>query len=159
MTSDNESDCEVELDCETELEYVAEHFQTTINNNDFDNSDNMSCDSRTSADYEAERQYIEERFPNASFDICIDKDVLKEKLTDERTIVIKQTFTCYCHDPKYTNCDRPQPKYFVITNDNMTIENVIDELIRQNMTADCNHRFLEIFQQQTDAQFCIGFGS
>ena len=122
--------------------------------------------------YEAERQhnidsqqfdedfeFINNRFPDANFTICLKPDELKEKISDEKQIVIKQTFSCYCYDTKYTGVDRPQPKFFVITNDNMTVENVIDELIRQNMTADCNHQFFEGFYQATDAQYEMRFGS
>ena len=104
-------------------------------------------------------EFINNCFPDANFTICLKPDELNDKISDEKQIVIKQTFTCYCHDTKYTGVDRPQPKYFVITNDNMTVENVLDELISQNMTADCNHQFLEGFDQATDVQFELGFGS
>tara|TARA_R100000951_G_scaffold2414_1_gene3800 strand:+ start:4180 stop:4638 length:459 start_codon:yes stop_codon:yes gene_type:complete len=103
-------------------------------------------------------EFINNRFPDAKFTICLKPDELNDKISDEKQIVIKQTFSCYCHDTT-ANYDRPQPKFFVITNDNMTIENILDELIRQNMTADCNHQFFEGFYQATDAQYEMRFGS
>ena len=106
-----------------------------------------------------EVDFFNKRFPDAKFSICLRQDELKEKISDEKQVAIRQTFTCYCHDTKYTGIDRPQPKFFVIKNDNMTVENVLDELIRQNMTADCNHQFLEGFYKHTDAQYELFFGS
>ena len=46
-----------------------------------------------------------------------------------------------------------------IKNDIMSVENVIDELIKQDCKADCNHSFLEFFEKKTDVQFDIFFGS
>lgn len=129
-----------------------------------DNSNASESDEDT-RDYEAEIKYIDKRFPNAKFDISIDVSKLKDKLSDETEIVIKQTFCCGCYlryehmlldDNSHL---RPPNKYFVIRNDNMTIENIIDELIKQNMTTECDHRFLEGFDKETHIQYSMFFGS
>ena len=121
--------------------------------------------SDSSRDYEAEFKYIEKRFPNAEFSICIDVSKLKEYLTDEKEIIIKQQFSCGCYlryDDMFLDDNthlRPPNKYFIIKNDNMTIENILDELIKQKMTTDCDHHFLEGFEKETDIQWGLCFGS
>jgi len=107
--------------------------------------------------------YLQERFKNAKFVISMDKNELKEILTAEKTIVIKQEFNCYCFNGVCECCNealiRPKTRYFVIKNDIMSVENVIDELIKQDCKTYCNHNFLEFFDKQTDVQFGMFFGS
>jgi len=109
--------------------------------------------------FDADMDFINHRFPDAKFTICFTPDEIKERLSDESQIVVKQTFICYCHDTKYTGVDRPQSKFYVINNAEMTVENILDELIKQNMTVECNHQFLERILKQTDAQYELQFGS
>tara|TARA_B100001094_G_C18142907_1_gene778933 strand:- start:1016 stop:1363 length:348 start_codon:yes stop_codon:yes gene_type:complete len=113
---------------------------------------------KTEEQYEADFKYIEERFKDANFTISIDKDILKDKLTDKKEIVIKQYFFCACYGCGDIN-NRPPNKYFIIRNDNMTYENIIDELIKQNMKAECDHRFLESFDKETEMQYGMFLGS
>ena len=107
--------------------------------------------------------YLQERFTGANFTISMDKKELNKILSTEKIIIIKQDFNCYCFDG-YCECcneeiERPKTKYFVIKNDIMSVENVIDELIKQDCKTYCNHNFLEFFDKQTDIQFGMSFGS
>tara|TARA_R110001599_G_scaffold23221_2_gene85426 strand:+ start:528 stop:860 length:333 start_codon:yes stop_codon:yes gene_type:complete len=105
-------------------------------------------------DYEAEYKFIKERFGDNNFNICLPMRELKDKLTDEDQIIIKQDFKCYCYGD-----NPPINKYFLIKNKEMTNENIIDDLIKQGLTAECNHSFLECISKQTTSQFSLGFGS
>ena len=101
--------------------------------------------------------WMDERFKDANFTVSIPKNELDDLLSEEPQIIIKQTFTCPCYNCEC--CDRPMNKFFCITNDNMTQANVIDELIKQNLECDCDHNFLEGFDQETDIQFGMCMGS
>ena len=75
-------------------------------------------------------------------------------LSTEPVIVVKQTFKCYCYDAA------PHPaKFYVVKGGELTLRYVTEELARQGMEFECNHRFFEGFDQQTDIQFEIGCGS
>ena len=100
--------------------------------------------------------YLGERFKDAKFTICMDNKELKEILTTEKVIIVKQDFSCSCFNEELI---RPKTRFFTIKNDIMSVENVIDELIKQDCKADCNHSFLEFFEKKTDVQFDIFFGS
>jgi hypothetical protein len=108
--------------------------------------------------YDADFEYIQQRFPNAKFDIGIDRNKLTDLLTTDKQIIIKQDFFCRCYGCGDIN-NRPPNKYFIINNDVMSYENVIDELIKQNCIADCDHNFLELIVKKTDVQYELWFGS
>ena len=101
--------------------------------------------------------WMNERFKDAKFSVDIPKNELDYLLSEEPQIIIKQTFICPCY--KCECCDKLPNKFFCITNNNMTQANVIDELIRQNLECKCDHFFLEGFDQETDIQFGLFFGS
>tara|TARA_R110000823_G_scaffold307946_1_gene431357 strand:- start:374 stop:721 length:348 start_codon:yes stop_codon:yes gene_type:complete len=113
---------------------------------------------KTEEQYDADYKYIKERFPNAGFDIGIDRDKLTDLLTTDKQIIIKQDFFCRCYGCEDID-HRPPNKYFIINNDVMSYENVIDELIKQNCVTDCDHNFLELIVKKTDVQYELWFGS
>jgi len=108
--------------------------------------------------YDEDFEYIQQRFPNAGFGIGIDRNKLKDLLTTDKQIIIKQDFFCRCFNCGDIN-NRPPNKYFIINNDVMSYENVIDELIKQNCITDCDHNFLEKIEQKTEVQYELWFGS
>ena len=113
---------------------------------------------KTDEQYDADFKYINERFPNAKFDIAIDRDKLTDLLTTDKQIVIQQKMNCRCYGCGDIN-HRPPNKYFIINNDVMSYENVLDELIKQNCFTDCDHNFLEKIEQKTECQYELWFGS
>lgn len=113
---------------------------------------------KTDEQYDADFKYINERFPNAKFDIAIDRDKLTDLLTTDKQIVIQQKMNCRCYGCGDIN-HRPPNKYFIINNDVMSYENVLDELIKQNCFTDCDHNFLEKIEQKTECQWELWFGS
>lgn len=111
-----------------------------------DNCNGDECNEKTEEEYEEEMRKIEEEFPNAKFTIAINYDDLDEKITDEKQIVIKNAYTCYCYEGNYRPTD-----YFIVSNDNITNRIVIQELIRQGFDPDCNHNFLEFFHKTSNS--------
>ena len=108
--------------------------------------------------YDADFDYIQKRFKDAKFCVGIDRNKLKDLLTTDKQIIIKQDFFCRCYGCGDIN-NRPPNKYFIINNDVMSYENVIDELIKQNCITDCDHNFLEKIEQKTEVQYELWFGS
>ena len=102
--------------------------------------------------------YLQERFAGANFTISMDKKELNKILSTEKRIVIKQDFNCYCFDG-CCNEERPKTRFFVIRNDIMSVENVIDELIKQDCNTYCDHHFLEFFDKKTEVRFEMIYGS
>ena len=113
---------------------------------------------KTEEQYQEEFKYIEKRFPDAQFDVSIAREKLTDIITTDKQIIIKQDYFCSCWGCKDVN-NRPPNKYYIINNDVMSYENVIDELIKQKLVADCDHRFLELITKTTDIQYSLWFGS
>ena len=116
-------------------------------------------DQKSDEQYSYEMEQIYNMFPNAKFDIAIQLEDLHEVVTDNKEVVIKNTYSCYCYDDCNRNTD-----YFYITAKNgckMTNKFIIQELINQGLSLDCNHRFLEGFMKSknSDCQFEIVVGS
>ena len=110
----------------------------------------------TDDEYQKEYEYIESEFPNAKFSICIPMCDLDNVISNEKTIIIRRNYYCYCYDMNDKKRD-----HYVITHDNMTYRNVIHEMIRQDISFDCNHRFLEAIEpthkdNHTQFQFSMG---
>ena len=106
---------------------------------------------------EREFRIIDEMFPNAQFTPSIDLDDLDNIVTDKKEIIIQQTFTCYCYD----NMNK-SPKYFTIKcgeNESLTNKYIINELIKKGLKVNCNHRFLEGFDQLHDNMYLFSCGS
>lgn len=110
--------------------------------------------------YEYEREQINKMFPHALFDIVLELEELDEVVTEETSIVVKQTYNCYCYDDCKKNTD-----FFHITCnpcEKMTNKFIIQELINQKLNLqECNHRFLEGFikSKNSDCQLEIVVGS
>jgi hypothetical protein len=100
--------------------------------------------------FECERKIIDELFPNAQFEISIELENLDSIITTKKEIKLLQTFDCYCYQgiEGTSNANTKSDKLFIIKSNNnpMTIRYIINELIKQNFTLECNHRFLEELQ-------------
>jgi hypothetical protein len=108
--------------------------------------------------YKIEQQQIEERFPSAKFHICISLNESDNVISYEDTIVIKITHNCYCYDL----CPRETEWVYVIAcNQHRGITNAdcLEALIKEGYNAECNHHFLEGFNQLTECMFEPMFGS
>ena len=109
-----------------------------------------------------EEKYIEnfekvyQMFPDAKFDIAIDFDDLDNIVTNEKHMVIKHVNDCRCY--KKTNI---KTRFFFIQGDKLTNKFIINELIKQGLTLDCDHRFLEGFHKlpDSDVQYELVIGS
>ena len=106
--------------------------------------------------YENDIKYFENKFPDAKFEICIDRDELDFKISDQNPIILKRDRNCYCY--KGTPLEG-KPQYFVINNSNMTMENVLKEFIKQQPESFCNHCYFEGIENINDTQFKMFFGS
>tara|TARA_R100000655_G_scaffold80022_1_gene119440 strand:+ start:1033 stop:1434 length:402 start_codon:yes stop_codon:yes gene_type:complete len=105
---------------------------------------------RTDEEWSEQIDYSVKKFDHAKFVCYIFKDTLQFDFSKEKMVVIKQTFNCSC----FNNDNRPQNKYFVINNNNnLTLEEVIEELIKQGFEAGCDHYFLDDIEQETDVQY------
>ena len=112
-------------------------------------------DEKTDEQYDREIQLIDEMFPNAEFAIAVGFENLEHKITDKKFIIVKSDYDCYCYDL----CNKP-PDYFYIHGENMTYRYVLEQLIKQGLTLECNHRFVEIITQIGDSNvFEIWTGS
>ena len=95
------------------------------------------------------------KFPGALFSIAIDDSELDDILSESDQIMIKQNFDCDCLHVKRV------PRYFRIKGfgNSLTNRYVIKELIKQRLSLECNHIFLEGFIKNTDCQFELITGS
>ena len=93
-------------------------------------------------------------FPGARFNVAISSKETKDIVSDEKRITIKHTRSCYCYG------DNPLPtQYFTIEGSELTNKYVIEQLIIQGLHMDCNHYFLEGFNNIYDDVFEIMVGS
>ncbi len=105
-------------------------------------------------DYTFEIDLIDKMFPNAKFVIAIDIEELDDIVTDRTNIVIKNTYDCYCYDGVKKIAD-----YFYISGERITNKFIINKLIEQGLSLNCNHCFVEGFFKETSCQFGICTGS
>ena len=63
---------------------------------------------------------------------------MKDPISKKKVTLI-QTFNCYCYDTS----PRPTKTFIIKSNKPMTNRYIINELIKQDFTLDCNHCFLE----------------
>lgn len=118
-------------------------------------NDMSTDDEKTDEQYDQENQLIDEMFPNAQFTIAVDFKKLEHKITDKKFIIVKSVYDCYC----YNFCNKP-PDYFYIHGENMTYRYVLEQLIKQGLSLDCNHQFVETICQIGDSNvFEIWTGS
>lgn len=107
---------------------------------------------KTDEQYEAEMKLIDEIFGDAKFNVSIDINELDNLLTEQKHIIIKSDYKCYCYD----NQPR-QAEYFEICGECITIKYVLKELMRQNLTLNCNHCFIEFFEKSIDSEIQYEF--
>tara|TARA_B110001469_G_C9461892_1_gene232711 strand:+ start:329 stop:664 length:336 start_codon:yes stop_codon:yes gene_type:complete len=108
----------------------------------------------TDEEYAKELEEMERLFPDAKFEVTICLNELNDIVTSKKKITIQHTYTCYCYG------DDPLPtKYFIIEGDKLTNKYIIDELIKQGLTMNCNHIFLEGFNELHDNMYEIMVGS
>ena len=107
--------------------------------------------------YEKEMLLLEQMFPDANFTISIGIDAMGILVTDDTQMIVKHIYNCGCYDDN----ERPNTKYYSITGAQLTYRYVIDSLITQGLTLDCDHHFMEGFIQceDSDCQFEIMIGS
>ena len=89
--------------------------------------------------FEFQQKIIDELFPNVKFSICIDFNDLNKVVTTKKKATLIQTFDCYCYDTSPV----PTKTFIIKSNKPMTRRYIINELIKQDFTLDCNHCFLE----------------
>lgn len=98
-------------------------------------------------DFQFQQEELNRMFPDAKFTIALSLDELDDVISPLDKIIVKQTFNCYCYGGVPAS-DAPVPRWFPIHCDEgekMTKRVVIRELVRQGLSLDCNHRFLEGF--------------
>ena len=110
-------------------------------------------------DEELQREFriIDDMFPGADFTPSIRLKDLDDIVTEEKEIIIKQDFTCYCYD----NMNK-FPKYFTVKckeNESLTNKYIMTELMKQKMKIDCDHRFVEGFNHLNDNIYEMWTGS
>lgn len=116
----------------------------------------MSDIEYTDEQYEEMFEEIDRLFPDANFSIGINYlPILDELLTDKKHIFISNDRYCYCWD----GIDAPKKVFFEIKGDRLTYRYVLNELIRQKLNPECNHRFLEGIIKKTDIEYSLYFGS
>ena len=109
---------------------------------------NNTTQEKTEEQYQTEFNLINEMFSDAKFNVSIDIDELDDVLSTEKTIVVKQTFTCHC----YSNCNK-HPSFYIIRGETMSQKYVIQELINQKFKIECDHQFIEGFDKLNETQF------
>jgi hypothetical protein len=108
-----------------------------------------------SYDFEEEQQKMNEMFPNCKFSICIDIDEMNDIISEEPQIII-QCNPCNGYCKKSGN----RIYIYVYNNGNgITNKDMIQAMIDANYDPDCNHIFLETWEQMNDVTFYPLFGS
>jgi hypothetical protein len=115
-----------------------------------------NCNEDSDIDYDAENDLINSIFPNAKFTICINSKQLDDVVTDKQEIIIKLDFPCYCHDGNPRNTE-----YYTVTGNKITIRTMLNVLVENEVSFDCDHRFLEGFSlcANSDCQYEVWMGS
>ena len=109
---------------------------------------------KTEEEMENEFDLIDKMFPGAKFVIAIDIEELDDVVTERTNIVIKNTYDCYCYAGVNKIAD-----YFYISGERITNKFIINKLIEQGLSLNCNHCFIEGFDKESDCQFGISAGS
>lgn len=110
------------------------------------------------AEYEAEQKIIEEMFPNCPFDVSVNSGELEDDL-GQNQIEIVLNRNCYCWDNvgprKLSVCVKPQEN-----NVSVKVKDAIYALADVYGPGwQCNHRFLEGFDEITPGVFEVFMGS
>ena len=108
---------------------------------------------KTEEEYEKEFKELDEMFPNANFTVSIPIEDIDDIVSTENVIMVKCSYNCHC----YSACPKV-PNWFNIrcpTDGKITNRTILNELVKQNLNLECNHQFIEGFDQLTDIQFDI----
>lgn len=100
----------------------------------------------------------EKEFPNAKFDISLSNDALNNVISNKKSIVVMNTYNCYC----YENSPRPTDFFIIKTKkENITERMIIDKLIKSKFNPKCNHSFYEgtIYKTPVEDVFEMFMGS
>ena len=98
---------------------------------------------------------IEELFPNAKFEVSINFNDLNNVITTKKEVKLIQTFDCW-HYESYPKIDKT---FIIKSNKPMTRRYIINELIKQDFSLDCEHRYLESLEVYDDGILEYGTGS
>ena len=109
---------------------------------------------KTEEEYQTEADAIDAMFPDAKFTVSIDIDELDVIVSTEPVIMIKNTYNCYC----YNGCTK-KTEWYSIRGSSITNKYILNELIRQGLELECNHRYIEFFHKISECQFEIATGS
>ena len=106
-----------------------------------------------------EIEQITQMFPDAMFEIAIEIEDLDTVITEQDFIIVKVDYRCYC----YSHCKKNTDFFVIQCADNNTMTNrfILNELIKQELDLDCNHRFIKGFTKtpNTLCQFEAWIGS
>lgn len=96
---------------------------------------------------------MENQFPDAKFDVCIEEDSV---LSTKPMIFIKIAYNCRC----YMECHR-NSEFIKVTSTSGSImtSDAIRAMIDHGFEPECDHVFLEFFEKKSDVQFLACFGS
>ena len=95
-------------------------------------------------EYDEEHSIANEFKDYIGFSVCINDEDINSLLTDKPYLLLRE-------QTKY--------KYILIQHDNLTVYNVIKELIKKRYKKKCNHKFLETFYKINQNEFRIEWGS
>jgi hypothetical protein len=112
--------------------------------------------------YEQERKYIEETFPDCNFTIDIPIDELDNVISKEKTIILRHRWYEYYIDTDGNLQSISKRNFYVISSNVMSIKNIIHEMIKQDVKCWGDHRFLESIypsSKENETQFELWFGS
>jgi len=112
--------------------------------------------------YEEEIKYMEETFPDCKFSICIPKDELDNVISKEKTIILKHGWFDYYIDVNNEIKSNWKQNFYVVSCDVMSIRNIINELIKQEIYCEGDHQFLECIKPThvgNETQFDLWYGS
>lgn len=108
-------------------------------------------------EYDEEHSIANEFIDYIGFSVSINDEDINSLLTDKPYLLLREETKCLVCD-NISACDIKY-KYILIQHDNLTVYNVIKELIKKRYKKKCNHRFLETFYKINQNEFQIGWGS
>ena len=106
---------------------------------------------KTEEEYVQEFELLEQMFPDAEFTVSIPIEEIDDVVSTEPIIIMKLNYNCHCYSDSAKVAD-----WFNIrcnTDGKITNKTILNELVRQNMKLECDHRYIEGFQKITDVQF------
>ena len=105
-----------------------------------------------------EFEYVNSLFPNALFNISLLLSELDEVVSNNSSITIEHSFTCSCYDLCSNNLK--QTKYYIVTGIKLTNGYILDELIKQEITCNCDHCIFDGFKLLSNGHYsfdCVSY--